>query len=556
MTINEDFRCLIEESLGCGASKALLHSLERAQDDAVTSVRRNSAKFYKSTDKSANCSENTEYKPVAWCDAGFYLDKRINFTLDPLLHAGCYYVQDASSMFPALLTDFFDVIGKNGRVLDLCAAPGGKSTHLISILNDICAESSSEKFDSGTSVPLIIVNEAMRKRVPPLCDNIARWGASNVLVTNRFANDIAQLGEGYFDFILADVPCSGEGMFRKSQDAIDGWSLSAVKECAKTQRDIIHDIWSALKEDGILIYSTCTYNHFENADNVAFIASALGAEVVDLKDDELAKVPGLLKIPIGDSFGYQFVPGLVAGEGQFFAVLRKLSKGLRSNVNPKYNGRSNAKNNKFNAKSKVGISSAKNLGYKEIILVKAVADGVNILGKISEYRFYLKENQIFALPANIASDMVNAAEILRPQMCGVRLCAIKGADLIPDADFALSQILLSCICRSDNSISANFELNFSNGFELRFSVVDVDKEQALRFLAKQDVSLLNFAEAGDDSPDLHNEIKNTDCPGKMNTVAKGYVLITYKGYPLGFVKNLGNRCNNLYPLGRRILNLR
>ena len=274
---------------------------------------------------------------VPWCPEGFYLKQRPVFTADPLLHAGAYYVQEASSMFLAhvvrtiLHSSFFTL--RCQAVLDLCAAPGGKSTLLRSLLPDDCR---------------LVSNEPNRARAQVLAENMAKWGHPNVVVTQAYAADIAHaigktgFAERPFDLILADVPCSGEGMMRKEAEAVAQWSPSFVAECAALQRSIVSDIWPALRPGGILIYSTCTFNPEEDEENVEWIARELGAEMIPIpvepswgirgdlrKEDKIQDI----KYKIQDIRAHQssiinhpfchFLPGQVRGEGFFMAVLRK-----------------------------------------------------------------------------------------------------------------------------------------------------------------------------------------------------------------------------------------
>ena len=232
---------------------------------------------------------------VPWCPEGIYLAERPQFTADPLLHAGAYYVQEASSMFvahvlrhlapshpprggesvPACSPEYMSAPprgGWEGAALDLCAAPGGKSTILRSLLPP----------DS-----LLVSNEPLRQRAQVLAENLSKWGAGNVIVTQAYARDIARAARTCktfpgFDLILADVPCSGEGMMRKEEEARRQWSPAFVAECAALQRSIVADIWPALRPGGYLIYSTCTFNPEEDEENVEWIARELGAEVVDI----------------------------------------------------------------------------------------------------------------------------------------------------------------------------------------------------------------------------------------------------------------------------------
>lgn len=187
---------------------------------------------------------------VPWCDEGVYLKHRPQFTLDPLFHAGCYYVQEASSMFLAeVLRQYVD-----GKVamLDLCAAPGGKSTLALQTL----AEGS-----------LLVSNEPVKTRANVLAENLSKWGNPNVIVTNAYPSDIARTG-ALFDIVLCDVPCSGEGMFRKDEGAIGEWSVQTVDRLWRLQREIVAEAWKTLRPGGLFVYSTCTFNLRENEENV------------------------------------------------------------------------------------------------------------------------------------------------------------------------------------------------------------------------------------------------------------------------------------------------
>ncbi len=241
--------------------------------------------------------------PVPWSPHGYILPERPAFTLDPLFHAGCYYVQDSSAMFPCHILRSV-LSGDAPAVLDLCAAPGGKTTD--------AAASLRERFGDAY---LLVANEFVRKRFEVLRDNVALWGDPRVAVTNLSPAAIGASGMR-FGIILADVPCSGEGMFRKESKALEDWSEEAVAFCASRQRGIIADVWPSLEEGGFLIYSTCTFNSSENDDNVGWICSELGAEPVPLPD-----FPPLLRT----RYGLSLLPGFVPGEGQYAALLRKVA---------------------------------------------------------------------------------------------------------------------------------------------------------------------------------------------------------------------------------------
>ena len=239
---------------------------------------------------------------VAWCETGYYLPERLSFTFDPLFHAGAYYVQEASSMF--LEQAIRSHVKTPVRCLDLCAAPGGKSTHLAACLPE------------GS---LLVSNEVIRSRSHILAENIAKWGNPNCIVTNNDPKEIGCLTH-FFDVIVADVPCSGEGMFRKDTDSTGEWSVANVELCAGRGRRIIHDVWNALKPGGLLIYSTCTYNMEEDEENIHYITEELGAEALSIPVKDEWQITGPLKY---DHPVYRFFPHKTKGEGFFLAALRK-----------------------------------------------------------------------------------------------------------------------------------------------------------------------------------------------------------------------------------------
>ena len=243
---------------------------------------------------------------VPWCSQGFYLSARPNFTFDPLLHAGCYYVQEAASMFIDLIVR--QHITHPIAMLDLCAAPGGKSTALLAALPE------------GSR---LVSNEPVRQRYQVLSENLAKWGYAGSATTNRYPADFRRDGV-LFDAILCDVPCSGEGMFRKDPNAIGEWSLQNVDRCWRLQRDIVGDAWQCLKPGGMLIYSTCTFNTLENEENIRWMQHQLGAEVLPVETKEEWGITGSLlegfEAPV-----YRFIPGLTRSEGLFMCIVRKPS---------------------------------------------------------------------------------------------------------------------------------------------------------------------------------------------------------------------------------------
>ena len=450
-------------------------------------------------------------EPVGWSPWGRILGERPVFTLDPILHAGGYYVQDSSSMFVGyifrqILSKFsgapasdkarpqeyapvrsLSPLGRNIRVLDLCAAPGGKTTDLAASLR--------EAFGDGF---LLVSNEVMKARAGVLADNVARWGDPNVAVTSADPAAFASL-PGFFDIILADVPCSGEGMFRKDEKAREQWSEETVELCAARQRRILADVWPALSPDGILIYSTCTFNSRENDGNVRWIAENLGAEVLR------AECPFSEIIRTGE--GFSLAPGFVSGEGQYCAALRKT--GLDADEDALLqNGGAGFLQNGFENAREGGLSSSKAAKRKN---GKAAAAKADFSEKeiaalfFSEVSIKQRGELLIAVPEAVRQDIEVLESAVRPLSTGVAAGEVKNGKLIPSADLALSRLL-----RED-----------------AFPRVELSRETALSYLHRDSICL----------------------PGAPG----GYLVVTYRGLPLGFVKNIGARCNNLLPMSRRIL---
>ena len=283
--------------------------LEAFNEDAPTSIRLNPRTSHgdrhavRFADLTA-CLSPCEVQQVPWCPEGFYLPGRPQFTFDPLFHAGCYYVQEASSMFITHVLRQF--VKEPMAMLDLCAAPGGKSTAAITVLPE------------GST---LTSNEPIRSRYQILEENITKWGYANCSVTNLYPRDFRKKKEKY-DVILCDVPCSGEGMFRKDPNAISEWSLQNVEKCWRLQREIVADAWECLNPGGILIYSTCTYNTKENEENVRFFMEEYDAEILSVPTESSWGITGSL-LEGFDAPVYRFIPGFTRGEGLFMAVLRK-----------------------------------------------------------------------------------------------------------------------------------------------------------------------------------------------------------------------------------------
>lgn len=335
--------------------------------------------------------------PVPWSSSGKYLDQRPVFTLDPLFHAGAYYVQEASSMFLEQAVSQCCPLEKPLKVLDLSAAPGGKSTHLLSLLHP----------DS-----LLVSNEVIRSRSAVLAENIQKWGYHNCLVTNNDPADFSALA-GFFDVIVVDAPCSGEGLFRKERESINQWSSENVDLCAARQKRILQDVWPSLKEDGILIYSTCTYNAVENEQNLSAFAASHPVEFLSLKTDPRWNVSHIRE---GDVTGYRFFPHKVNGEGFFISVMKKRSQ-------PPGNG-------KQKKMPRLSETSKRN------------RDTISPWIRLPEnFGFFQHDDLIFLLPAHAVHEIGTLLHHLRFVYGGTNVARVKHDKFVPEHALALSIVL-------------------------------------------------------------------------------------------------------------------
>jgi 16S rRNA C967 or C1407 C5-methylase (RsmB/RsmF family)/NOL1/NOP2/fmu family ribosome biogenesis protein len=279
-------------------------------ESAPTSIRLNPAKNSVDLPK----IDLALASPVSWAAEGFYLPQRPLFTADPLLHAGAYYVQEAASMFLEQIWQKAIALTESEQsrplaVLDLCAAPGGKSTHAASLL---------------PADALLMCNEIIANRSQILQENLQKWGHGNIVITQNNPQQLAERLPQFFDIILVDAPCSGEGMFRKDPNAAAEWSPEAVEKCALRQREIIASAWAMLRPNGILIYSTCTYNAQENEENLAWWASQTALQSLAIDTEKIAGT-GIEVIDYQNIIGYRFMPHRTKGEGFFAAFVQKLS---------------------------------------------------------------------------------------------------------------------------------------------------------------------------------------------------------------------------------------
>lgn len=405
-----------------------------------TSIRVNSKKnFAPSNEK------------VEWCDKAFYLSERPLFTADPLLHAGAYYVQEASSMF--LSQAVLQHMQNAETVLDLCAAPGGKSTLLRQFLSTDC---------------LLVSNEIVRSRAYVLAENLSKWGHENVFVSNNASEDFVALG-AYFDAIVVDAPCSGEGMFRKDKTAIEEWSVANVEMCVKRQREILENIWQCLKPGGTMVYSTCTYNRAENEENMEWMCEEMNAEILPLENvnDKI----------VTSDIGYRFYPHRTKGEGFYMAVLRKNEDSMHRNK--------------------------QTVNLKNIKTQSAPVSDIK-LRNFSDYIYLSDNNYLRAYPKQKFEQFMFLQKHLRTIDSGLLMFEQKGKDFIPTQQLALST-------KIDDTEIATETLSY---------------EQTIHFLRKESIQL--------------------------TSTEKAFILLKYEELNIGWVKNLGNRSNNLYPQNWRI----
>lgn len=453
MLLPENFIQSIQQAKGFDKEKFIaVHE----QETQISSVRINQQKKQRLN----ATAEITSYinEQVLWCDQGYYLTERPSFTTDPLFHAGLYYVQEASSMF--LWQVLKNTVDANAplHVLDLCAAPGGKSTLLASYF----------------SQALIVSNEVIKSRAGILVENTVKWGSENFVVTNNDPKDFQKL-PGFFDVMVVDAPCSGSGLFRRDATAINEWSEDNVALCSQRQQRILADAWDCLKENGILIYSTCSYSQQEDEAIADWLMQEFEIESVAIP---IQNEWGIVEVnaPVSKAFGYRFYPDKLKGEGFFIAVFRKLS-GADAHL-----------------KSKPFPS-----------VTATIKDAVKPWLKHAEnFQFLQQQDRIIALPAAHANSITQLLNALYIRSAGILAGELKRNDFIPAHHLAMSNVLQDAVPQ-----------------------ISVNKEQALAYLKRKDISVEN--------------------------AVKGWTVVEYGGLYLGWIKVLNNRINNYYPTEWRIL---
>ena len=408
-----------EQSLKAEKSEALTQLLAALALPPVTSVRFNPDKLH----TGQLPSMKYDAKEVPWESNGIYLEQRPRFTFDPMLHQGVYYVQEASSMIVGEAIRRICHINGNRpmRVLDACAAPGGKTTSILSSLPE----------DSA-----VIANEYDAARAQILIENLYKWGNPSVAVTRGNTSRFKKL-HGIFDIVLADMPCSGEGMFRKDPEAVAQWSVALVKQCAERQMEIAGNLIESISPGGYLIYSTCTFNTSENEHNIEKICDEFGLTTIDMGFDMFPGVTGAINSHVHAS---RFIPGIAKGEGLFTAILQK-----EGALKP--------------------ASEIKSLPQKKSP-VDTWVRGL-VIEKTGD-TYYGMTPALQALIKKIGNK-------IEPWLTrGVEIASIKGKDIIPTNALALSNAL-------------NHD---------EFVKVDIDEESAIRYLRRQSIELREEAPSG------------------------------------------------------------
>lgn len=393
---------------------------------------------------------------VLWCEQAYYLNERPQFVIDPFFHSGGYYPQEASSIFLNHVLRHLE-LPQEPIILDLCAAPGGKSTLIASFLKE-----------KG----ILIANEVIRQRAEILKENCIKWGSGNIIVTNNDPADFKPI-KGFFDVILVDAPCSGEGMFRKDKNAIQEWSAQNVQLCCGRQKRIISDVIDSLKPGGYLIYSTCTFNKQENEENIEWIQRELGFNLINVPlNDDWGVVTS--------DFGYRFYPHKTRGEGFFLSILQAPGEQITNRI----------KKSKKNLFKKAGDQ-----------IIENTQNWLNLNDNqlIIEYN-----NNIHLVSETMANHLNYLLPLLNIKNFGTAIGEILNNEIKPDHHLAMSNLL--------NPVA--------------FNIIELSHEQALDYLRREEI--------------------------KINDVQKGWVLAMYNNQPLGWLKNLGNRCNNYYPKEWRI----
>lgn len=456
MKLPELFVERMRRELGVEEAEQLCEALST---EPSTSVRLNPRKM---------TTQKWDGEPVAWSEYGYKLKERPSFTMDPYFHAGAYYVQEASSQFAGYILASVEggVEACSGlKVLDMCAAPGGKSTHYATLVG---------------RQGLVVANEINRSRAAVLADNARKWGTANMVITCNDSSRAAQVEE-WFDVVAVDAPCSGEGMFRKSDEANEQWSEGNVAMCAERQWEIVQNAFRALRPGGVLLYSTCTFNRSEDEDIVRRLMDEYGDELCEAAEVKTEEKWGVVVGREGVFQTFRFFPHKVEGEGMFMAVARKAGEmGSRRKIK-----------SRSKAVVRVDKRTSEELGRWVVTP--------------EEFAYFQAGEMLYGCRKEHFEDIEMLSGVMSVIYSGVAMGQIFKGKLKPDAALAL------CADINRDAVACS----------------EVDLTTALQFLSKQDVPADRFTE--------------------------GVNMVLYDGHPLGFVKRVGARVNNMYPNTLRIL---
>ncbi|MFO8030426.1 MAG: hypothetical protein R6U28_11250 [Cyclonatronaceae bacterium] len=519
---------------------AFAEALDR---DPVTSIRLNPHKWNR-----VRCKPDFLGDAVPWSRNGHFLNERPAFTFDPLFHAGSYYVQEASSMFLEHVLTRLSLSGSYpDLILDACAAPGGKATLMAALFPD----------------SLVVSNEIIRSRVPPLIENSIKWGTGNILITQNATPHFGGLPD-FFDLVVTDVPCSGEGLFRKDPFAREEWTADNARHCSLRQRSIVTDLWPAVRPGGHLVYTTCTFNPEENERNVAWLLDQTGGECVQVslpaEADAAGRIdarnPGsITEVTDGPVTGYGFYPHRTVGEGFFLSVIRKRDPDCTRFGNSHESSGKGESGNKSIGSKNIGIGSIRN----ENIRSKNTGGGSGIIGDE-----HIPESGSRWRTGNGSRSRGKSIDRKRTRSSFGRATNIQ----LPDPEAV-------------NKARAWFR---GNGFDwyqihdrlfrIHSSHLDtlqhISRVLAVRYAGTEAGRVLRgeVRPAASAALDIHLDpaafpqidaatgdalafLRRENLPVPKNA-RKGWYLVMYEGLPLGWSKNVGSRMNNYYPSEWRI----
>lgn len=367
---------------------------------------------------------NLGLEKVMWASDGYYLEQRPSFTFDPKFHAGHYYVQEASSMFIEQAIKQCVDLSESIMALDMCAAPGGKSTHISSLISE----------DS-----LLISNEVIASRASILVENLTKWGNANTIVTNNDPEHFQSLNN-CFDLVVLDAPCSGEGMFRKDHDSINEWNINNVNICSARQMRILHTASELVKQNGLIIYSTCTYNSKEDIEPVMSLLNEGGWESVELDIKQFEGVVLNISNHPKKLFGYHFYPHKIKGEGFYLTVLKKTDE---------TNGR--------------WPKVMKNVNFADKQTKPVLAKYIDS----NKFGFLQHNQQSLAFPKSLEKEMLGILNTsLRIKKFGIDIGQVIRGELVPEHAYAMANIN-----------------------EKPFDILQIDKEDAIKYLQKKDFQI-------------------------------------------------------------------